>query len=348
MTPGRCSSRWLVFSASRWLVAAWRALPRAPLVSCDRLVGELGVTRRPVRGEGDGDGGRRSGRAIGRDVIGSRPSSRPLLPGSRAAGRLGRAGHALANGDARKPVQHRRGPATVTGASLRSMTPLGNREGERRPEARRPLRSRHHQCPPGGGTGGLMSRISPVHLPRSPSALLALPPAGGTPGSVTVVDDAGDSVAVRTPATRVVSLIPATTELLFAIGAGGAVVGRTEWCDYPPAAAAVPNLGPGINPNVEAVARRPSRSRHPLQLGPACRSRVPAPGRSASPRCGSTPTPWRMCPASAALLGRLTGHEARGRLACARCSIPRSPPRPATPPPAPGPRCCCWCGSSRP
>jgi iron complex transport system substrate-binding protein len=73
-----------------------------------------------------------------------------------------------------------------------------------------------------------------------------------------VVDDAGDSVAVRIPAHRIVSLIPATTELLFAIGAGDRVVGRSAWCDYPPAAKQVTNLGDGINPNVEAIlAARP-------------------------------------------------------------------------------------------
>lgn len=78
------------------------------------------------------------------------------------------------------------------------------------------------------------------------------------PRATVVVDDAGDSVAVRAPAHRVVSLIPATTELLFAIGAGDAVVGRSTWCDYPAAAARVPNLGDGINPNVEAIlAARP-------------------------------------------------------------------------------------------
>jgi ABC-type Fe3+-hydroxamate transport system substrate-binding protein len=78
------------------------------------------------------------------------------------------------------------------------------------------------------------------------------------PTATLVVDDAGDSVAVRAPAHRVVSLIPATTELLFAIGAGDAVVGRSTWCDYPAAAARVPNLGDGINPNVEAIlAARP-------------------------------------------------------------------------------------------
>lgn len=77
-------------------------------------------------------------------------------------------------------------------------------------------------------------------------------------GSAVVVDDAGDSVAVATPVHRVVSLVPATTELLFAIGAGGTMVGRSAWCDYPADAARVPNLGDGINPNVEAVlAARP-------------------------------------------------------------------------------------------
>ena len=77
--------------------------------------------------------------------------------------------------------------------------------------------------------------------------------ASGGPGSIVVVDDAGDSVAVRVPATRVVSLIPAATELLFAIGAGDALVGRTQWCDYPREALRVADLGPGINPNLEAV-----------------------------------------------------------------------------------------------
>ena len=68
-----------------------------------------------------------------------------------------------------------------------------------------------------------------------------------------IVDDAGDTVAVPLPARRVASLIPATTELLFAVGAGGVVVGRTAWCDYPPAATRVPNLGDGIDPTLEAI-----------------------------------------------------------------------------------------------
>lgn len=60
------------------------------------------------------------------------------------------------------------------------------------------------------------------------------------------------------PARRVVSLAPSITELLFAIGAGDRVVGRTTWCDYPPEALAIESVGDGLHPNVEAiVARRP-------------------------------------------------------------------------------------------
>ena len=77
-------------------------------------------------------------------------------------------------------------------------------------------------------------------------------------GDSRAIDDAGDSVALSRPAERIVSLIPATTELLFAIGAGPNVVGRTAWCDFPPEARTVPNLGDGLRPNLEGIiAQRP-------------------------------------------------------------------------------------------
>jgi len=53
-------------------------------------------------------------------------------------------------------------------------------------------------------------------------------------------------------ATRVVSLGPATTEALFAVGAGGSVVGRSQYCDWPPEAAKLPAVG-GIEPDIEAI-----------------------------------------------------------------------------------------------
>jgi len=65
-----------------------------------------------------------------------------------------------------------------------------------------------------------------------------------------------DGRTVGRPAQRIVSLLPSFTELLFAIGAGDRVVGRTTWCDYPPAALTIPSVGDGMPPNVEAVAAR--------------------------------------------------------------------------------------------
>jgi iron complex transport system substrate-binding protein len=66
-------------------------------------------------------------------------------------------------------------------------------------------------------------------------------------------DDYGDTIRIAPPAQRIVSLSPVTTELLFALGAGPRVVGRTHWDLYPDAAKAVTDLGNGMEPNVEAI-----------------------------------------------------------------------------------------------
>src|SRR3989442_7522219 len=75
-------------------------------------------------------------------------------------------------------------------------------------------------------------------------------------GGIAVTDDAGRQVTLAAPARRIVSLLPSFTEILFAIGAGDRLVGRTTWCDYPPEALAVPSVGDGMPPSVEAVAAR--------------------------------------------------------------------------------------------
>ncbi|HVE79430.1 MAG TPA: helical backbone metal receptor, partial [Gemmatimonadaceae bacterium] len=73
-----------------------------------------------------------------------------------------------------------------------------------------------------------------------------------------IVDDFGDTLRLAASPRRIVSLNPTTTELLFALGAGERVVGRTHWDQWPDSARLVPDLGNGLRPNVEAVlARRP-------------------------------------------------------------------------------------------
>ena len=54
---------------------------------------------------------------------------------------------------------------------------------------------------------------------------------------------------------RIISLAPAVTETLFAIGAGADVVGRTQYCDYPQEALTLPEVGTTLTPNYEAMSR---------------------------------------------------------------------------------------------
>jgi iron complex transport system substrate-binding protein len=62
------------------------------------------------------------------------------------------------------------------------------------------------------------------------------------------------AAAAVPPPQRIVSLAPAVTETLFALGKGGAVVGVSQYCDYPPAATRLPRVGTFLTPNVEAIA----------------------------------------------------------------------------------------------
>lgn len=55
------------------------------------------------------------------------------------------------------------------------------------------------------------------------------------------------------PAARVVSLSPSTTEALFAVGAGSALVGRSRYCDYPPVVTKLPQVGGYVDPSFEAI-----------------------------------------------------------------------------------------------
>ena len=70
----------------------------------------------------------------------------------------------------------------------------------------------------------------------------------------TLTDDFGDTLVVASAApARIVSLNPTTTEILFALGAGARVVGRTTYDQFPAEVKQVPDLGQGLRPNVEAI-----------------------------------------------------------------------------------------------
>lgn len=65
-------------------------------------------------------------------------------------------------------------------------------------------------------------------------------------------DDRGETVSLPGPATRIVSLTPATTEVLFAVGCGERVVLRDSWSDYPPAARKIPRAR-GLKVSAESI-----------------------------------------------------------------------------------------------
>ena len=71
---------------------------------------------------------------------------------------------------------------------------------------------------------------------------------------IQVKDDRGRAVALDAPARRAVTLAPHATELVYAAGAGGFVVGTVMGSDYPPAARALPVIGDGTQPDPERVA----------------------------------------------------------------------------------------------
>ena len=68
-----------------------------------------------------------------------------------------------------------------------------------------------------------------------------------------LTDDAGRRVSIPAKVDRVVSLAPNLTEIVFAVGAGNRLVGRTSYCDYPPEAKAIAEVGDTIHPNLEPI-----------------------------------------------------------------------------------------------
>lgn len=68
-----------------------------------------------------------------------------------------------------------------------------------------------------------------------------------------VTDEAGRRVVLPVKIDRIVSLAPNLTEIVYAVGAGGRLVGDTEYCDYPIQAKSVAKVGDTMHPSVERI-----------------------------------------------------------------------------------------------
>ncbi|MBP5676944.1 MAG: ABC transporter substrate-binding protein [Bacteroidales bacterium] len=101
-----------------------------------------------------------------------------------------------------------------------------------------------------------INTISPIK-PLILGLVLLLTACGGqqqqTATTDTVVDDYGRTVVVPANPQRVVSLSPAVTEIIFALGAQDLLVGRTDFCEYPAEAQQIPSIGGISNLNIEKI-----------------------------------------------------------------------------------------------
>jgi ABC-type Fe3+-hydroxamate transport system substrate-binding protein len=103
-----------------------------------------------------------------------------------------------------------------------------------------------------------------------------------------------------------VSLSPAITETLFAIGAGEQLVGVSDYCNYPEAAKKLPRTGTALTPGYEAIVR----------LSPTlilCEAAASAPRRELTALGVTKFIPWLSLEdivASTRLLGALTAQAA--------------------------------------
>lgn len=71
--------------------------------------------------------------------------------------------------------------------------------------------------------------------------------------ALTVLDDTGQSVTLAHVPTRIVSLAPGATEMLFAAGAGSRLIATVQYSDEPPEARSVPRIGDVVAIDMERL-----------------------------------------------------------------------------------------------
>jgi iron complex transport system substrate-binding protein len=106
-------------------------------------------------------------------------------------------------------------------------------------------------CSGGGGTASSPPAAPSAASPAPPSPTPEATDVAAFPTAIT--DDEGTSLDLAAEPRTIVSLTPATTEILFALGAGDRVVATDDSSDYPDAATALPDVASFNNVDVEKV-----------------------------------------------------------------------------------------------
>lgn len=96
---------------------------------------------------------------------------------------------------------------------------------------------------------GSAEKLASSGTATAPSA----PASTKTAFPVTLTDDASRTVTVKSEPQRIVSLAPANTEMLAALGLTKRLVGVTTYDDYPPEVKSLPKMGDFVTPNIEAI-----------------------------------------------------------------------------------------------
>ena len=99
---------------------------------------------------------------------------------------------------------------------------------------------------------------SAATTPAPSTAVVTAAPSTASPTPVpefpaTLTDDEGTAVEIAAEPQKIVSLTPANTEILFALGAGDRVVATDDGSDYPTEAAALPDVATFATVDVEKV-----------------------------------------------------------------------------------------------
>jgi len=102
--------------------------------------------------------------------------------------------------------------------------------------------------------GASASAAAVVSIAPSPPPSPAATPTAAPTFPMTLTDDDGTAVTIPAAPSRIVSLTPAATEILFGIGAGDRVVAKVEdVADYPPAAHDLPVVATYQGVDVEKI-----------------------------------------------------------------------------------------------